>query len=164
MNRMRLRAEAASRSILIDGCEKPNMLCAPQTEDCQEDALEGTDLQVRLRNEDKLKGFVDVTLDSCVIVHGCRITQSSTGYFVHMRSQKKADGTHRGIAHPIDPRMQQRIEDSVIKANLTELRSRAGPQLTSGDAIAQLAVGSGLTARPPLQEDPRAGSQNMEPG
>lgn len=86
--------------------------------------MEITNIQIRLRNEDKLKGFVNVTFDECFVVRGCKIIQGNKGYFVSMPSQKQDDGSHRDIAHPINPEMRQVIEDSVLKAYVTELRSR----------------------------------------
>lgn len=94
--------------------------------------MEITNIQIRLRNEDKLKGFVNVTFDDCFVVRGCKIIQGNKGYFVSMPSQKQDDGTHRDIAHPINPEMRQIIEDRVLKAYVTELRTRGmlqpGPQ------------------------------------
>jgi stage V sporulation protein G len=86
--------------------------------------VEITNIQIRLRNEDKLKGFVNVTFDDCFVVRGCKIIQGNKGYFVSMPSQKQEDGTHRDIAHPINPEMRQVIEDRVLKAYVAELRSR----------------------------------------
>jgi len=86
--------------------------------------VEITDIQVRLRDEDKLKGFVNVTFDDCFVVRGCKIIQGNNGYFVAMPSQKQADGTHRDIAHPINPEMRQTIENRVLKAYVSELRVR----------------------------------------
>ncbi len=126
--------------------------------------MEVTNIQVKLRSEEKLKGFVDVTFDDCFVVRGCRIIQSSTGYFVAMPSQKKADGTHRDIAHRINAVMRQRIEDSVIKAYVTELRSRGEMQLTGGEAVAQQASGSERATRLSPQEEMRGDSQGMEQG
>ena len=82
-----------------------------------------TNIQVRLRNEDKLKGFVNVTFDNCFVVRGCKIIQGSNGYFVSMPSQKLEDGSHRDVAHPINASMRQELEDSVMKAYVAELRA-----------------------------------------
>ncbi len=75
-----------------------------------------SEIQVTLRNEDKLKGFVNVTFDDCFVVRGLKIIQGTKGYFVSMPSRKREDGTHRDIAHPTNPEMRKLIEDSVLKA------------------------------------------------
>lgn len=126
--------------------------------------MEITNIQLKLRNEEKLKGFVNVTFDDCFVVRGCRIIQGSEGYFVAMPSQKTADGTHRDIAHPINAAMRQRIEDSVIKAYVTELRSRGDMQLIGGEAVAQQVSGSERAPRLAPQEEMRGDSQGMGQG
>lgn len=75
-----------------------------------------SEIQVTLRNEEKLKGFVNVTFDDCFVVRGLKIIQGTKGYFVSMPSRKREDGTHRDIAHPTNPEMRKMLEDSVLKA------------------------------------------------
>jgi stage V sporulation protein G len=82
-----------------------------------------TNIQVRLRHEDKLKGFVNITFDNCFVVRGCKIIRGGKGYFLSMPSQKLEDGSHRDIAHPINAGMRQELEDLVLKAYMTELRA-----------------------------------------
>ncbi len=90
--------------------------------------MEITDIQVRLRDEDKLKGFVNLTFDNCFVVRGCKIIQGSSGYFVSMPSQKQEDGSYRDIAHPINSEMRQIIENQILKAYVSELRTRTAIQ------------------------------------
>jgi len=101
-----------------------------------------TNIQVRLRNEDKLKGFVNVTFDDCFVVRGCKIIQGSKGYFVSMPSQKQEDGSHRDIAHPINARMRESLEDSILKAYVAELRSHGmiHPTQAAGSSSVHAAV------------------------
>lgn len=90
--------------------------------------MEITDIQVRLRDEDKLKGFVNLTFDNCFVVRGCKIIQGSSGYFVSMPSQKQEDGSYRDIAHPINSEMRQIIENRILTAYVSELRTRTAIQ------------------------------------
>ncbi len=113
--------------------------------------MEITNIQIRLRNEDKLKGFVNVTFDDCFVVRGCKIIQGNKGYFVSMPSQKQDDGTHRDIAHPINPEMRQVIEDRVLKAYVTELRSRGMLQPGAQGSTAPHQGGPGETPGGPGQ-------------
>jgi stage V sporulation protein G len=83
-----------------------------------------SDIRVTLRDEDKLKGFVNVTFDNCFIVRGCKIIQGTEGYFVSMPSWKRRDGTYRDIAHPTNMDMRREIEDSILKAYIAKLKEK----------------------------------------
>lgn len=83
-----------------------------------------SDIRVTLRDEDKLKGFVNVTFDDCFIVRGCKIIQGTEGYFVSMPSWKRRDGTYRDIAHPTNIDMRREIEDSILKAYIAKLKEK----------------------------------------
>ena len=83
-----------------------------------------SDIRVTLRDEDKLKGFVNVTFDDCFIVRGCKIIQGTEGYFVSMPSWKRRDGTYRDIAHPTNVEMGREIEDSILKAYIAKLKEK----------------------------------------
>ena len=83
-----------------------------------------SDIRVTLRDEDKLKGFVNVTFDNCFIVRGCKIIQGTEGYFVSMPSWKRRDGTYRDIAHPTNMEMRREIEDSILKAYIAKLKEK----------------------------------------
>lgn len=87
--------------------------------------MEITDIQVSLRDEDKLKGFVNVTFDGCFVVRGCKIIRGAKGFFVSMPSQKLEDGSYRDIAHPINSEMRQIIESRILTTYASELRTRA---------------------------------------
>ena len=83
-----------------------------------------TNIQVRLRHEEKLKGFVNITIDDCFVIRGCKIIKGSQGFFLSMPSQKLEDGSHRDICHPINGNTRREIEDLVLKAYVQELRDQ----------------------------------------
>lgn len=83
-----------------------------------------SEVRVTLRDEEKLKGFVNVTFDNCFVVRGLKIIQGTKGYFVSMPSRKRVDGTHSDIAHPTNMEMRRQIEDTVLKAYASELKGR----------------------------------------
>ena len=88
--------------------------------------MEITEVRITLRNEDKLKAFANVTFDEEFVIRGLKIINGNNGYFVSMPSRKRADGTHQDIAHPINNRMRERIEEAVLAAYENELKSSAG--------------------------------------
>jgi len=95
-----------------------------------------TEVRITLRNEDKLKAFANVTFDEEFVIRGLKIINGNNGYFVSMPSRKRSDGTHQDIAHPINNRMRQRIEEAVLAAYEHELKASAGASREAKAAVA----------------------------
>lgn len=87
--------------------------------------MEITEVRVTLRDEDRLKGFANVTFDNCFVVRGMKIIEGNDGLFVSMPSRKRSNGTYQDIAHPINSRMRELIEQSVLKEYEVEAGKRA---------------------------------------
>ena len=77
--------------------------------------MEITEISVSIRDEDKLKAFVNVTFDDCFVVRGMKVIKGVTGYFVSMPSRKMNDGTYRDIAHPITNEFREKVEKSILR-------------------------------------------------
>ncbi len=86
--------------------------------------MEITEIRVTLRDEEKLRGFANVTFDNAFVVRGMKIIQGTSGYFVSMPSRKRPDGTHQDIAHPVNKDMRTLIEKSVLEAYELELKTQ----------------------------------------
>ncbi len=84
-----------------------------------------TEIRVTLRDEDKLKGFANITFDEAFVVRGLKIIQGEDGYFVSMPSRKRPDGKYQDIAHPVNQEMRDLIERLVLEAYEAELKLRA---------------------------------------
>jgi stage V sporulation protein G len=76
--------------------------------------MEITDISISLRDEDKLKAFVNVTFDGCFVVRGMKVIEGNNGLFVSMPSRKANDGTYRDVAHPINASFREQIEKLVL--------------------------------------------------
>ncbi len=85
--------------------------------------MEITDIRVTLRNEDKLKAFVNITFDNQFVIRGLKVINGKTGYFVSMPSRKRPDGTHQDIAHPVNNESRRFIEEAVLAAYQKELEA-----------------------------------------
>jgi len=85
--------------------------------------MEITDIRVTLRNEDKLKAFVNITFDNQFVIRGLKVINGKSGYFVSMPSRKRPDGTHQDIAHPVNNESRRFIEEQVLAAYQKELES-----------------------------------------
>lgn len=77
--------------------------------------MEITEITVTLRNEDKLKAFVNVTFDDQFVIRGMKIIKGSNGFFVSMPSRKMPDGSFRDVAHPITKEFRQFIEKIILE-------------------------------------------------
>src|SRR5207247_10626520 len=64
--------------------------------------IEITEVRVSLRNDEKLKAFVSITLNNAFVIRGLKIIQGNNGLFVAMPSRKRPDGQHQDLAHPIN--------------------------------------------------------------
>ena len=87
--------------------------------------MEITEIRVTLRDEERLKGFANVTFDNAFVVRGMKIIQGNNGYFVAMPSRKRPNGTHQDIAHPVNSSMRRDIEQRVLAAYEEELKTHS---------------------------------------
>ncbi len=92
-----------------------------------------TEVRVSLRNEEKLKAFVTITLDDCFVVRGVKVILGTSGPFIAMPSRRKPDGTFQDIAHPINKEMRERLEERVLAEYFMELE-RAGAEAEPGNS------------------------------
>jgi stage V sporulation protein G len=85
--------------------------------------VEITEVRVTLRDEDRLKGFANVTFDNVFVIRGMKIIAGNNGYFVAMPSRKRPDGTYQDIAHPVCTELRHTIEERVLDAFEQELKA-----------------------------------------
>ncbi len=76
--------------------------------------MEITEISIRLRNEPKLKAFVNVTFDNVFAIKGLKIIHSKKGFLLCMPSRRAEDGTQRDIAHPISRTFREKLEHEVL--------------------------------------------------
>ncbi len=88
--------------------------------------MEITEINISLRNEDKLKAFVNVTFDDSFVVRGMKIIKGSDGYFISMPSRKMPDGSYRDIAHPIQNEFRQYLEKFILDEYHGSLNKEGG--------------------------------------
>jgi len=85
--------------------------------------VEISEIRIILRDEEKLKGFANVTIDNAFVVRGIKIISGNKGYFLSMPSRKRPDGTHQDIAHPINNEARRLLEERVLAAYQEELQA-----------------------------------------
>jgi stage V sporulation protein G len=87
--------------------------------------VEITEIRVTLRDEEKLRGFANVTFDNAFVIRGMKIIKGNNGYFISMPSRKRPDGTHQDIAHPVNKEMRDDLEKRVLEAYERELKKQS---------------------------------------
>ena len=76
--------------------------------------IEITEVRVSLRNDEKLKAFVSITLNDSFVVRGLKIIKGNSGLFVAMPSRKRPDGQHQDLAHPVNDLTRKYLTDQVM--------------------------------------------------
>lgn len=88
--------------------------------------MEITEVKIFPVDEEKLKAYVTIVLDSCFVVRDLKIINGSTGLFVAMPSKKRSDGTYKDVAHPLNKNTRVMMEKKILEAYLAEIKR--GPQ------------------------------------
>ena len=73
-----------------------------------------TEVNINLRDEEKLKAFVNITFEDVFVIRGLKVIQGRSGLFVCMPSRKLKDGSYKDIAHPIKNDFRQMLEDLIL--------------------------------------------------
>jgi stage V sporulation protein G len=92
--------------------------------------VEITEVRVSLRNDEKLKAFVSITLNDSFVIRGLKVIRGNTGLFVAMPSRKRPDGQHQDLAHPINDSTRKYLTDKVMAEYEREL---ANPSVHRGE-------------------------------
>jgi len=81
-----------------------------------------TEIRITLRNDDKLKAFVTMTLNDCFVVRGMKIIKGAHGrLFVAMPNRRKPDGTYQDLVHPINKDTRDQMEKLILEKYQEEL-------------------------------------------
>ena len=78
--------------------------------------IEITEVRISIRNDEKLKAFVSITLNDSFVVRGLKIIHGNNGLFVAMPSRKRPDGQHQDLAHPINDPTRKYLTETVMDA------------------------------------------------
>lgn len=84
--------------------------------------------EVRLRrvlNGARLKAVATVTFDDVFVVHDIKVIEGDNGDFIAMPSRKTPDGVYRDIAHPIDSKLREILQEAILIEFAKELEVEA---------------------------------------
>lgn len=86
------------------------------------EAMEITEVRVYPVNEDKLKAYVTITLDSCFVVRDLKVISGNSGLFIAMPAKRRKDGTFKDIAHPLNVQTRQHMEQVILEEYDREMK------------------------------------------
>jgi stage V sporulation protein G len=100
--------------------------------------IEITEVRVSLRDDDKLKAFVSITLNDSFVIRGLKVIKGNTGVFVAMPSRKRPDGQHQDLAHPINDVTRKYLTERVMTEYERELKHPSPINHLAAEAERQL--------------------------
>lgn len=74
-----------------------------------------TDIRIRqIKDGGRMKAIASVTFDGDFVVHDMKIIEGTNGLFLAMPSRRIPSGAFRDIAHPINSKTRNELEEAVI--------------------------------------------------
>jgi len=99
---------------------------------------------------DRLKAYVDITLDESLVIHGLKLMQGEQGLFVAMPSRKMRNEEYKDIVHPICPDLRNYITkvveekyNSIVSGRINKLN--LNPRQIISDFTINLSNSHGIT-------------------
>lgn len=75
-----------------------------------------TDVRIRkVAKEGKMKAIVSITFDDEFVIHDIKVIEGEKGIFIAMPSRKATDGEYRDIAHPINTKTREIIQNTILE-------------------------------------------------
>jgi stage V sporulation protein G len=84
-----------------------------------------TDIAVVPVEENKLRAYVNITIDHVFMVRGLKVIQGADGLFVAFPNKKGKNGMFRDVAHPLNAETRREIEEMVLVAYDRALKDKA---------------------------------------
>jgi stage V sporulation protein G len=123
--------------------------------------MQVTEIKVFPVEEEKLKAFVSIVIDSCFMVNDIKVIKGRDGLFISMPSRRKKNGKFKDVAHPLNNETRQMLEQMILEDYQQALD---GPRVELGDEVAKgtetrpepvgLAAAPEQISSPPVQEEP----------
>ncbi len=76
--------------------------------------MEITEVHIFPIADSMLKAYATFTIDNCFVIRDLKVIDGRKGIFVAMPSRRRADGTYKDTAHPLDTETRKRIQDRIL--------------------------------------------------
>jgi stage V sporulation protein G len=105
--------------------------------------MEITDVKVIPVDDEKLKAFVSIVFDGDFVVTDIKVIHGPKGLFVSMPSKKRKDGTFKDIAHPLNNKMRQYLEEKILGVYKQQVAQAPPASAAAAPSGGEPASGSG---------------------
>ena len=80
-----------------------------------------TDVRIRkIESEGKMGAGVSIAMGEEWVVHDIKVIEGEKGLFIAMPSRKASDGEYRDIAHPINTKTREDLQELILSKYLEE--------------------------------------------
>jgi stage V sporulation protein G len=93
-----------------------------------------TDVAVVPVEENKLRAYVNITIDQVFMVRGLKVILGTDGLFVAFPNKKGKNGMFRDVAHPLNSETRSEIEGLVLAAYAQALRDQAEGRMPKAES------------------------------
>lgn len=69
----------------------------------------------KVQSEGRVKALASITIDDDFVIHDIKVVESHDKTFIAMPSKRLANGEFQDIAHPINNKTRNQIEELILK-------------------------------------------------
>jgi len=99
-----------------------------------------TDIAVVPVEENKLRAYVNITIDDVFMVRGLKVILGAEGLFVAFPNKKGKNGMFRDVAHPLNSETRREIEELVLAAYDQALKGQAAGKSQESESTQEKAA------------------------
>ena len=67
-----------------------------------------------VEGDEKLKAFVTIKIDDCLVIKDIKIISGAENYFIAMPAKQTRDGQYRDIVHPLNRETRENLEGLIL--------------------------------------------------
>ncbi len=67
-----------------------------------------------VKDDEKLKAFVTIVIDDCMVIKDLKIIKGVDNYFIAMPAKQTRDGRYVDIAHPLNKETRLALEKTIL--------------------------------------------------
>ncbi len=77
--------------------------------------MEITDVKIiPVIDDEKLKAFVTIIIDNCLVINDLKVIQGVESYFIAMPAKQKNGGRYMDIVHPLNKETRLELEEIIL--------------------------------------------------
>lgn len=77
--------------------------------------MEITDVKViPVKGDEKLKAFVTITIDNCLVIKDLKVIKGESSYFIAMPAKQTNGGRYMDIVHPLNKETRLLFEEVIL--------------------------------------------------